>query len=400
MRLKWSAFQQTLPYRFVMKGMNDWLFNLAGLLAYNLLLAMFPLFLLLIGGLGLALQSLKPDSQQQLMQELARTLPSEVSSGLIAAVTTELEKAPRARCSSWAWSPRSSLARACSSPSKIASPSSIAANRVRPLRRNIMALGMTLLFIVLVPIMFLGSAVPALLTNQIVQRVWHTQTPGFIGQTAGFVGAYLAAFVWLLLIYMLIPNDAYPFRHSWPGAALAAGLFIIYDLFFPWFASALLQPGKYGATAGFLILLLSFFYYFGMLLLDRRGSAIPGWRATAKPGGRAHYAAPRHHARATSNQFPPMPPRLCAASRLKKAPRPHPHLMKSPPTSRRQTSRRRPRGLRRDVWSFYLKLNRADHAGLAAQPPDRDEEDKQRAAYHHNDHPAEYCPASPGSATP
>ena len=48
-RFTWSAIQQTIPVRIVMKGLNDWLFNLAGLLAYNLLLAMFPLFLLLIG---------------------------------------------------------------------------------------------------------------------------------------------------------------------------------------------------------------------------------------------------------------------------------------------------------------------------------------------------------------
>jgi membrane protein len=138
-----------------------------------------------------------------------------------------------------------------------------------------MALGMTLLFLVLVPIMFLGAAVPALLTNQVIQDVWHTQPPGFIGQAAGFVGAYIAAFLWLLIIYMFIPTNHTSFRHSWPGAALAAILFIVYDLLFPWFASALLRPGKYGATAGFLILLLSFFYYFALLLLI--GAEFSSW---------------------------------------------------------------------------------------------------------------------------
>jgi uncharacterized BrkB/YihY/UPF0761 family membrane protein len=87
-RISWSTLQQTIIVRVILKGLNDWIFNLAGLLAYNLLLAMVPLFLLLIGGLGLALQGLRPDTQQQLMQALARTLPSEVSGGLIEAVTT------------------------------------------------------------------------------------------------------------------------------------------------------------------------------------------------------------------------------------------------------------------------------------------------------------------------
>ena len=265
-RINWTTIQQILPVRVVMKGLNDWIFNLAGLLAYNLLLALFPLFLLLIGGLGLALQGLKPDTQQQLIQELAQTLPSDVSSGLIKAVTIELEQSSGAililgLVAAFFFGSRLFLTiEDCFTIIFRCKPRS-------PLRRNGMALGMTLLFIVLVPIMFLGSAVPDLLANQVVQRVWHTQPPGFIGQIAGLVGAYFAAFLWLLLTYMLIPSKRVPFRHSWPGAALAAVLFIIYDLFFPWFASALLRPGKYGATAGFLILLLSFFYYFALLLL-------------------------------------------------------------------------------------------------------------------------------------
>jgi membrane protein len=265
-RLNWSTIQQVLPVRVVMKALNDWIFNLAGLLAYNLLLAMFPLLLLVIGGVGLALSGLRPDSQQQLEQELAQTLPADVSSGLITAVTTELEQSSGAililgLVAAFFFGSRLFLTiEDCFTIIYRGKPRG-------PILRNAMALGMTLLFIVLVPIMFLGSAVPALLTNQVVQRVWHVEPPGFIGQIAGFLGAYIAAFLWLLLLYMLIPNQHVRFRHSWPGAALAAILFIIYDLFFPWFASALLRPGKYGATAGFLILLLSFFYYFALLLL-------------------------------------------------------------------------------------------------------------------------------------
>ena len=49
-RLNWSALQQVTIMRVVLKGVNDWIFNLAGLLTYNLLLAMVPLFLLLIRG--------------------------------------------------------------------------------------------------------------------------------------------------------------------------------------------------------------------------------------------------------------------------------------------------------------------------------------------------------------
>ena len=37
---------------------NDWIFNLAGLLAYNFLMALFPLLLLLLAGCGVVLQLL------------------------------------------------------------------------------------------------------------------------------------------------------------------------------------------------------------------------------------------------------------------------------------------------------------------------------------------------------
>jgi YihY family inner membrane protein len=272
--INWSALRQATIVRIVWKGLNDWILNLAGLLAYNLLLATVPLLLLLIGGLGLALQGLKPDTQQQLIHELARALPTQISSGLIAAVTTDLEQSSGAililgLIAAFFFGSRLFITiEDCFTIIYRSRPRSV-------LGRNRMALSMTLLFIILVPIMFLGAAVPALLTNQVIQNVFHTQTPGFIGQAAGFIGAYLAAFLWLLIIYIFIPTRRGRLRSSWPGAALAAALFIIYDLLFPWLASILLHPGKYGATAGFFILLLSFFYYFALLLLI--GAEVNSW---------------------------------------------------------------------------------------------------------------------------
>src|SRR5260370_42243551 len=61
------------------------------MLAYYLLLATVPVFLLLIGGLGIGLRQLNPLTQQRLMHALARTFPSEISSGLITAVTNDLK---------------------------------------------------------------------------------------------------------------------------------------------------------------------------------------------------------------------------------------------------------------------------------------------------------------------
>ncbi len=273
-RVNWSAIQRSLVVRFGLKAINDWIFNLAGMLAYSFLLATVPLFLLLIGGLGLVLQSLSPDRQSQFDKALALTLPAQVSSGLITAVTSDIEQSSTmllvvGLIAAFFFGSRLFI--------RIEDAFTIIYRR-KPrslLGQNRMALSMTLLFLLLMPIMLLGASIPPLLTTRVIQDVWHTQPPGVIGRAAGFLGAYLAAFLWLLIIYMFMPTPHIRFRHSWPGAALAAVLFIIYDLLFPWFASALLRPGKYGATAGFLILLLVFFYYFAFLLLA--GAEFNAW---------------------------------------------------------------------------------------------------------------------------
>jgi membrane protein len=264
--INWSTIRRKTIARFALKSFNDWIFNLAGLLAYNFLLATVPLFLLLIGGVGFALQKLSPNTKGQLTNSLASIFPKQVSSGLIAGVTTDLEQSSGVLLivgliAAFFFGSRLFI--------RIEDAFTIIYRR-KPrsiLGQNAMALGMTLLFLALMPIMLLAAAVPSLLANRIIQDIWHVPLPGAIGQAAGFLGAYLAAFLWLLIIYMFMPRTHVPFRHSWPGAALAALLFIIYELVFPWFASALLRPGKYGANAGFLLLLLAFFYYFAFLLL-------------------------------------------------------------------------------------------------------------------------------------
>ena len=273
-RINWSTIQRRTITRFGLKAWHDWIFNLAGMLAYAFLLATVPLFLLLIGGLGLALQGLSPDQQGRFERALAHTLPAQVSGGLITAVTSDIEQSSGmllivgliaafffgSRLFIWIEDAFTIIYRR--------KPRSLVG-------QNVMALGMTLLFLILMPSMLLGATVPDLLATRVIQDVWHTQPPGAIGRAAGYLGAYLAAFLWLLILYMFVPTPHIHFRHSWPGAALAAVLFIIYDLLFPWFVSALLHPGKYGATAGFLILLLAFFYYFAFLLLA--GAEVNSW---------------------------------------------------------------------------------------------------------------------------
>ncbi|MGO8947952.1 MAG: hypothetical protein ACLQUY_09875 [Ktedonobacterales bacterium] len=71
---------------------NDWIFNLAGLLAYNFLMASFPLLLLLLAGCGVVLQLLSPHAELQLQQTLAAALPGTTGSILVRGVSAHLKK--------------------------------------------------------------------------------------------------------------------------------------------------------------------------------------------------------------------------------------------------------------------------------------------------------------------
>jgi membrane protein len=274
--IHWSKLRRTVPVRFGYKAFNDWIFDLAGMLAYYLLLATVPVFLLLIGGVGLLLRGLRPGTEAKLVSALQRAFPSEISSNIILAVTDDLKQS-------------SGVLLAVGLVSALIFGSRLIVRmddcftiiyRERPrsvLGQQLVALGLTVLFVLLAPVMFLAAAIPLLLTTTVVQAVWHVQPPGIVGQIVGFLGGYAAAFIWLLAIYLLVPSRHVGLRNSWPGAALAALFLIVYELLFPWIASALIHPGKYGETAGFLLILLSFFYYFAFLLL--LGAEVNSWLA-------------------------------------------------------------------------------------------------------------------------
>lgn len=269
--LRRSAF-----IRFCLKAFNDWIFDLAGMLAYYLLLATIPVFLLLIGGVGLVMRGLRPGTEAKLVNALEQAFPSQISSNIILAVTADLKQS-------------SGVLLLVGLISALFFGSRLVVRlddcltiiyRERPrhvLGQQIIALGLTLLFVLLAPFIFLAASIPSLLTTTVVRQIWHAQPPGLVGHTAGFIGGYVAAFLWLLSIYMLIPRRHLGWRNSVPGAAIAALFLIIYELLFPWVASDLIGPGKYGETAGFLLILLSFFYYFAFLLL--MGAEINSWLA-------------------------------------------------------------------------------------------------------------------------
>jgi YihY family inner membrane protein len=127
------------------------------------------------------------------------------------------------------------------------------------IKQNLMAIGMLILFIILIPIMAFASALPAVVLS-ILPR---SSVLPFLG---GILGVLIASYILFQAIYMVVPNQHISFRNSWLGALVAAIALDIYLTLFPLYVQHFLASGP-AASLGAAIFLLIFFYYFAIILL-------------------------------------------------------------------------------------------------------------------------------------
>jgi uncharacterized BrkB/YihY/UPF0761 family membrane protein len=136
--------------------------------------------------------------------------------------------------------------------------------RVRPrrvVRQSIMAVGMLVLFIVLIPIMVFASAGPGI----VLKLLPFVGSNGFVIWLGGILGGLLVAFVLFEAIYFFVPNQRISWRNSWRGALVSALLLEIFLALFPLYIDNFLKG--YAGPIGFAVILLLFFYYFAVILL-------------------------------------------------------------------------------------------------------------------------------------
>lgn len=253
---------------FFKKFSNDWTMNLqAGALAYNLILAFFPIIIAILSIFGLVLGGLSHDAQNSVFNALGQILPGQngVSNGVLQQI-------------------RDKLPNVASFLGIIALVSAIfAGSRLfiliencfdliyhqRPrgfLKQNAMAIGMLVLFAILIPIMVFASSGPALLLSNL-QNSFLKDIPGgnIIGSIIGIVGSFIVSWILFEAIYIIVPNQHISFKDSWRGAVIAALLLQVYLTLFPFYATHFLTG--YVGQAGFAIILIVFFYYFAVILL-------------------------------------------------------------------------------------------------------------------------------------
>src|SRR5436305_2030965 len=86
--------KDTKPLRaFITKFNNDWSMNLSAALAYNLLMAIFPIALAILAILGIVLGSLSPTEYSKLQGQILTALPVSTPPGTVRSITKQLANA-------------------------------------------------------------------------------------------------------------------------------------------------------------------------------------------------------------------------------------------------------------------------------------------------------------------
>ena len=248
---------------FYGKAYEDNLTGLSGMVAYNLLLSVFPLALLALFIAGRVLES--SDLEQSILQDLQQLFPSAAEDtlqraldrvrdssntlGIVAlvasiwigssfwgALDTAFCRIYHCRCRSWVEQKRFAL-------------------------------------MMLVVVLLLMAATVAVPTVQSILVNGQDDLPLGLDEVRGVVYfATLAAgltllFVVLCVVYWTVPNEWVPWRAIWPGAASATVAIGVIDYAFPFYLSNVSSIARFGTTFVFVVIVLLWFYAIAIIIL-------------------------------------------------------------------------------------------------------------------------------------
>lgn len=275
----------TRALRFWTKFDRDWGWNLARLLGYTLLQALFAVAGLQLVALALVLRFSSPRAQDSVVRDIARLLPDKVEASAVEVFAHSLRSAP-----GWLLALALPVAIWYGSRLFVVLESALCVIFRRPrrhiLQQNGAAILMLTLFTVLLPVIVLSAtAIPRIgispqLDITIVDPDILADTPWIswlallAGLTANFVVAQAA--------YTLLTPKGVSWRAAWPGALVAAALSQGYLLIFPLYARYVLHPNHFGTVAGFALVALVFLYAYGVFIVI--GAEIAAVRAGYDPG--------------------------------------------------------------------------------------------------------------------
>jgi membrane protein len=266
-----KRFQPLLD--FWAKVSNDWNFQLASMLSYSFLTSLFPLLLVIVAIAGLVIGAVSHDSLLAFENSVSKALPAGIGPQFINAVVKDLNKNAGPILIIGVLTALFGGSRLFIAIENCAGIIFRLRGRA-PLQQNLTAVGMTLLYVILVPIIIGADALPGVLFGALGFST-HQGFSGFLVQLLGIVTGFIAAVILFGAIYIIVPNRPVHLKEVWKGVLAAGALLVLYELLFPLYTSTLLKPGNYGALAGFAIVILVFFYYLSFILL--LGMEINSW---------------------------------------------------------------------------------------------------------------------------
>jgi len=249
---------------FVFKFANDWSMNLASMIAYNLITAIFPILLAVLSLVGLVLRVTAYGHVQDVADAIGRVFPREIRTSID---ITSLLKSLIEGTGLFAIA---SLIGLLWLGSNLFSNMENAFSIIFRIRgrdlvpQRVMAIGMVLILAVLLPLS-LGAASLVTVGSDNFRHL----VPKGVGVVLSYVGPLTSLGVlWLLflVIYMVVPNFEVRFRHAWPGALVAAILFGLLELLFPFYLNVFLSPNtRYGAAAASLLVVIIWLWFFAVI---------------------------------------------------------------------------------------------------------------------------------------
>jgi YihY family inner membrane protein len=248
--------------RFWRKAYEDNLTGLAAMVAYNLLLSIFPLALVALFVAGRVLRS--PEAQSSVLADLQRIFPSAAESTLtdgIRRLQTTSTTVGIVAIATSAWVSASFWG---------ALDTAFCRIYHRPcrtwVRQKLFALGM-----LVVVLLFIVASV-AVPTFQSLLVTGGRNLPFGLSDIRGLIyGVTLAIgvvvlFVALSATYLLVPKGSVPWRCVWPGALGATVAMAIVDYGFPLYLQNV-SSLRIGTSAVFVLIALVWFYALAMIVL-------------------------------------------------------------------------------------------------------------------------------------
>jgi membrane protein len=255
-----DGLMKTVPGRVIQKFLEDQAPNWAALIAWNALFAMFPIVIFAASLLGIVLR-LFGQANLTVYSTIFTAVPD--SQALLDAVSTVKSQSGVLFIVGLV-----GLLWGGSALFGIIEQAFAVIYHTRPrdfIRQRLIAFGMVFLFTILVGIAVATSALlPALKHIPNIPEFLYSGVAAFILQALIGVTAGLLLFG---TIYYVIPNRQQRLGQVIPGALVSGILFELITLVFPLYLSLNRGLNQYGATFGLLLVLMTFFFFLGLIMM-------------------------------------------------------------------------------------------------------------------------------------